>query len=205
MTKFNYQKTTQALTFLASLSQGKLNKMKALKFIWLADRYFIRNYGRMITGDDYYALKNGPVASGTRNILELNNNFLDDDAVTFASDYIEQDPQDVYSYQIKKETDFKYLSKAEQQTLNLVHSKFNSKDQFALSDYSHLFPEWKKHELRLNSGLSSRVDIDLRDFFENTDDPENFFIEKQETLEDSLEDFTTLIKHSSFLNGNLSR
>lgn len=205
MTKFNYQKTTQALTYLANLANGKLNKMKALKFIWLADRYFVRNYGRMITGDDYYALKNGPVASGTRNILELNSNFLDDEAVTYATEFIEQDPKDKHSYQIKQAAEFKFLSKIERETLDLVFSKFNSKDPFALSDYSHLFPEWKKNESRLTSGLSSRADIDILDFFQDINDPESFFIEDSVTLSDSLEDFKLLIKHSSFLHDNLTR
>ena len=87
MRGFNYKKSAQALNYLANKNGGTLNKMKAIKLIWLADRLNLRKYGRSITGDDYYALPNGPVPSATRDILE-SSDFLDDIASVYASEYI---------------------------------------------------------------------------------------------------------------------
>lgn len=69
MNTFNYKKSVQALNYLAVLEGGAINYMKALKLIWLSDRYHLRNHGRTITGDKYFALKNGPVASFTKDII----------------------------------------------------------------------------------------------------------------------------------------
>jgi hypothetical protein len=51
--------------------------MKALKLIFLADRYHLCRYGRLITNDSYVAMKHGPVPSATRDIVE-SNDYLDE-------------------------------------------------------------------------------------------------------------------------------
>lgn len=42
---------------------GKMDKLKLLKLVYLADKYHLIYYGRTITNDDYYAMKHGPIAS----------------------------------------------------------------------------------------------------------------------------------------------
>ena len=59
----SYKKATQALNFFALKKDGKINKMKAIKLIYLADRLHLRKYGRPIVGDIYWAMKLGPVGS----------------------------------------------------------------------------------------------------------------------------------------------
>ena len=65
------KKGTQALNYFARKKNGKINKMKAIKLIYLADRYHLRKYGRPVVGDDYWAMKYGPVASSTLNIADI--------------------------------------------------------------------------------------------------------------------------------------
>ncbi len=62
---FSHRKATQALNFFAAKAGGKINKMKALKLVFFADRYHLRKYGRPVVGDEYLAMNYGPVASGT--------------------------------------------------------------------------------------------------------------------------------------------
>ena len=51
------RKIIQALTYIAYQQPGhKINSMKAYKLLWLADRYHLRQYGRTITGDTFFAL-----------------------------------------------------------------------------------------------------------------------------------------------------
>lgn len=40
-----------------------------LKVLYFADRQHLANYGRLICGDEYYALKDGPVPSGTYDLV----------------------------------------------------------------------------------------------------------------------------------------
>ena len=67
---FDYRKATQALNHFALKEGGQINKMKALKLVYLADRYHLRKYGRLITNDVYFAMPYGAVASGVKDIAE---------------------------------------------------------------------------------------------------------------------------------------
>ena len=179
MRGFNYKKSVQALNLLANKSGGTLNKMKAIKLIWLADRLHLRNYGRSITGDLYYALPNGPVPSATRDVLE-NSNFIEDTATDYASEYISE--IDKYNYRALIQGNYKVFSQSDIATLEIVFDKFGHLDHFALSDLSHFFPEWKKHESALNKKLSSRYPIEPIDFFINIEENSGLFVDSEDNL-----------------------
>ena len=68
---FAHRKATQALNYFARQSSGRLNKLKALKLIYFADRYHLRTYGRPITNDRYLAMEYGPVASSCKDLAEM--------------------------------------------------------------------------------------------------------------------------------------
>lgn len=179
MRGFNYKKAVQALNLLATKNGGTLNKMKAIKLIWLADRLHLRKFGRSITGDEYYALPNGPVPSGTRDVLE-SSDFLDDTASDYASEYISA--IDKYNFKTLSSPNLNVFSDTDVQSLESVFSKFGQLDHFALSDLSHLFPEWKKHESALNKRLSSRFPINQSDFFININEASGLFNDSEENL-----------------------
>lgn len=183
MRGFNFKKTVQLLNFLAIENGGTINKMKALKLIWLCDRYNLRKFGRTITGDEYFALKNGPVASATRNILE-DNDFLNDEAINYSKDFIVQ--LDKYNYKSTKEIYSKVFSSSDLETINLIFGNFGKLDEFKLSDFSHTFPEWKKYESALTKGLSSRYQINQIDFFLNNDDSSHLFLSSDTDLDISM-------------------
>jgi len=67
---FNFDKFRDVLTFLAARVKD-LDKLKAVKLIYLADRLHLLKYGRPITGDTYFRLQYGPVPS-------LSKDFIDD-------------------------------------------------------------------------------------------------------------------------------
>jgi hypothetical protein len=131
-------------------------------------------------------MKNGPVASVAFDILKvkfpLSVNLeeiplIDKNVV----------PVSEFESQIKKQNDDE-LSKKFKQSLDFslktfgkckyVH-KDHDRDQFVLSEITHIYPEWKKHEKSLKAGKKSIV-MNPEDFRENPD--HNEFKEKIKEL-----------------------
>lgn len=165
---FSHKKTTQALNFFARQSGGRINKMKALKLLFFADRFHLRKYGRPITNDEYFAMGYGPVPSGAKDLAE-GSDFRPDVEKAYSSQFV--DPVDRYEFASISDVDAVVFSATDQEALAYVWDHFGSLDQFALADLSHQYPEWKKHEAALSSESSSRVKMSFSDFLEDPPAP----------------------------------
>jgi uncharacterized phage-associated protein len=176
---FNYRKATQSLNLFAILSGGKINYMKAIKLIWLADRYHMRNHGRTITGDQYFALKNGPVASNSLDLIKNNN--LSDCEINYRDLNIKRQNYDVISLNSCNE---KIFSKKEFQVLNIIYKEYSHMTWDEISNFSHIFPEWKIYEDRLKENKNRRFQIDMNMFFDNVDDKTDLFINTSKEIEE---------------------
>ncbi len=164
--KLDHRKITQIINFFASKSSGKINKLKALKLIFLADRYHLRKYGRLVSDDYYVAMKLGPVPSTAMDIAELDK-FLDNAYKTYAQKYIKALDNSMRIESIKP-VDTDYFSESDIEALNFAWDKFGHLQKWSLSDFTHFYPEWKKHEEALRSG--SKVEyMKLEDFFLDPD------------------------------------
>ena len=161
--KFSHKKATQILNYFAIKEGGKINKMKALKLIFLADRYHLRKYGRPITNDDYFAMQLGPVASGVKDIAE-NSDFLDENVKEYSSQFLEL--KNRYDLISKHPLEEDVFSASDLEVLSFIWDKFGYLAVFELSHVTHQYPEWKKHQETLKT--TSRVRMSLEDFF---DDP----------------------------------
>lgn len=181
MRGFDYKKAVQALNYFAICEGGTINKMKALKLVWLSDRYHLRKYGRTITGDTYFALPYGPVASNTRDVLELSSFALSEDELLYAQQYLKK--QDKYDFTSLAEVDKSQLSKTDYIALGKIHQVYGSLSAFELSEISHMFPEWLRFESALNAKISSREMINMDDFFINYNDNTGVFQDVNEQLE----------------------
>lgn len=180
MRGFNYKKSIQSLNFFAVKGGGTINKMKAIKLIWLADRLHLRKYGRLITGDIYFALPFGPVPSTTRDFLE-DSPFLTEIEVSYCNEFLTK--QDKFNYGSLKDPEIKVFSQTDTDALEIVFLKYNDLDHFQLSELSHEFPEWKKYQSALEKRLSSRFEIDFEDFFVNVDDGRGVFVDDKLSLD----------------------
>lgn len=158
---FEHQKSTQALNFFAIHQGGQINTMKALKLVFLADRYHIRKYGRMITNDNYVAMKHGPVPSTTRDIAEYND-YLDDIEKSYSAEYIKPNNLKLKSI---KEVDSNVFSESDLEALSFAWSAFGNYNQFQLRDITHSYPEWIKHRNSVKYG--SCVPINILDFLKD--------------------------------------
>jgi uncharacterized phage-associated protein len=164
---FAHRKATQALNFLARQAGGRINKLKALKLVFFADRYHLRKYGRSITNDRYFAMNYGPVPSGTKDIAEMGD-FLGQQERLYAQQFLERDPADEHAFKSIGEFDAGIFSETDREALGFAARTFGRVDGFQLAELTHLYPEWKRHEAALESGGASRVPMCYEDFL---DDP----------------------------------
>jgi uncharacterized phage-associated protein len=171
----NKRKIVQTLNYLASYQDNKtISEMKAYKLLWLADRYHLRQYGRLITHDNYYAMEHGVVPSIAKQMI---------DKLPFSAEsqsYLQQSEK--YHYKSIRDVNMDVFSDSDIAVLNLILKHFNRMTPKELSDLSHQFPEWKKQEEKITNGKKKAYKIVLEDFFENYEETSNLFIDDTELL-----------------------
>ena len=176
------KKIIQALTYLAISQPDKvLDNMKAYKLLWLADRYHLRQTGRTITGDAYYAMPYGIVPSDAKCLLENAKTKLRDPK-GYKNKFISLGD---HQYKAIAEPDLKELSESDMQALDKVLAVYNGYDALQLSAISHKFPEWTFYKDMLeDKDAKNSYKIDLDHFFEDAPEGECLlFDESHELLE----------------------
>lgn len=159
---FDPQKSTQVLNYFAIQEGGQINKMKALKLVYFADRYHLRKYGRLITNDNYVAMQHGPVPSATKDIAE-SNDYLDDATKSYSREFVR--PSGNLRLKTTNEVDESILSASDLEALQFAWDTFGSLTQFELRDLTHSYPEWSK--LKDSLIAQSCVPMNLFDFLKD--------------------------------------
>ncbi|MBU1032839.1 SocA family protein [Patescibacteria group bacterium] len=194
----SFKKATQALNLLAEKKDGRINKMKAIKLIYLADRLHLRKYGRPIVGDVYWAMKLGPVGSSTKKIAELSD--MPANVLAYAKKYIkpvDARKQSFTSVESIKKPDLNVFSKSDIECLEAIYERFSDKDQFELADLTHEYPEWSKHKKEIDGG-KTRAKMDYKDFFADPKDGDAIFLQKKAELNQAKESFKELQEVTTF-------
>jgi uncharacterized phage-associated protein len=161
---FNIEKVVQATSYLQRNLKDS-SKIHILKFLFFADRYNIRKHFNFITLDTYYAMRYGPVASQTYNLLSPDNHDKFDNCS-------EDDFKIIHEFvKVKSKTtvtltntNTDLLSRNEMASLDFAIQTFRGKD---VVEISHDYPEWSKYRERFENKLTCREDIDIDDFFKN--------------------------------------
>jgi uncharacterized phage-associated protein len=163
---FNVEKIIQVLAYI----QRRINcrdKLKLIKLLFFADRMNLRKGYGFISLDIYYALKNGPTASKTLNII---NKY---------EDYLDMTPDNIKPYdkikiinkndRIIEEAKTSYISKMEISVLDEICETFGRFTIDELIEITHDYSEWKRYEHLFNSGITDSELIVVEDFFKNHD------------------------------------
>ncbi len=176
------RKLVQVLAYFANKNTSRqINKLKAIKLVWVADRFHLRKYGRLVSGDEYFALKYGPVASQLKNIAE-HDNYLPESYIEYAKEFIKP-TDDRLTIMARQKADNNLLSQTDREALDFAWAKFGSQTGFNLANFSHMYPEWLKFKDVIESGEVSRAKISLVDFFESpTDLPHDPFQQDSDVL-----------------------
>jgi uncharacterized phage-associated protein len=153
--RLNIDKAIQAAAFVLRehSSAQRLNYMKLLKLMYLAERESLRERGTMITGDRAIAMRRGPLLGGIYDLIKGEHVAADR-----WEKYIERDGYHVYA---KGNPGVGKLSKAEIETLRKVVNIHREHDEWEMVNFTHELDEWKKND----PGTSSRP-IPLRDILE---------------------------------------
>jgi hypothetical protein len=160
------RKILQALYYIQKnvpeSNQYRFDIMYLLKIIYFADRYHIRHFGFFATGDVYYAMERGPVASATLDILSKKMPYSANSVELPLLDSVEK----ISEYEVcisKQGTD--EISESFKEALDFSLKIFGAYSQFDLSGISHCYPEWHKREKLIKAG-SKREVMSQKDFFE---------------------------------------
>ncbi len=156
--QFNEAKTTQAAALLLKENGGKMNYMKLIKLLYLADREALSRWARPISGDFYVSMDNGPVLS---KVLDKINSGRNPAAVKSYWHKFISSPQGYNIKLLKNEPGSDELSNREEELLLSIFEKYKDFDPWQMVDYCHdNLPEWKDPE---GSSIPIRVEDILRE------------------------------------------
>jgi uncharacterized phage-associated protein len=135
--RFDHDKTLQASALLLDLAAGRMAYVRLLKLLYIADREWLAEAGRSMTGDEAIAMKNGPVPSHVYDLIK---------GIAPRADHWSDHIQKVdYCVELKKDPGRGTLSKGEIEKLIEVTERFRTMDDWELSEHTHEFPEWRNH------------------------------------------------------------
>ena len=161
---FNIEKAVQVFYYIQKYSKT-MSKLELIKYLFFADRIHLRKHFSLISLDNYVALKYGPVATSSLDVLNKQTDYLSnfsEEELKFL-DCVQQTGQ--LEWEIK-EVPNDLLSNNEMQSIDKSINIFSG---MCLSDISHDYPEWKRYKNLFDMKLISSRPIEMDDFFRNPD------------------------------------
>lgn len=132
---FNERKAAQAAAHLLNLHGGKMEYLKLIKLLYLADRKGFIESGYPTTGDQMVSTDNGPMLSRIHDLI------LFERESTAWHEHI--CPPESYTVTLRQASDGSELSEYDDDILGAVHDAYGQWDQWALADYTKTLPEWQ--------------------------------------------------------------
>lgn len=153
---FDIDKTVQVAAYFLKLAGGKMNYLRLLKLLYLANRESLKENATLIIFDRAFALRNGPILSTVYDLIKGKHTqysewhrFIatEDCYVSIANDPGDDD-----------------LSPYEEKVIQSVHDQHCHKTDAEIIEFTHQLMEWRIHESDLNAprGKKSYI-IDLSD------------------------------------------
>lgn len=151
----------EAIHYLLS-KIGDADKIKIVKLIYLADKYHLLRYGRTLTNDTYFAMEYGPVGSTVKDVLSLNDFSLSKNEMEYALNLLEQINNNTFRKREAAEIyEYEMLSESDIEALDFVIEKFGNMTSWDLSEYTHKYPEWYRHEDMFKTSRTKRGQIHI--------------------------------------------
>lgn len=173
--RFREDRATQTAAKLLDLGGGRMNHMKLIKLVYLADRKALLEYGRPITFDYYYSLDHGPVPSLTLDKVTSQRNPR---RPSYWHQYISERTE--HEVCLVAEAHVDQLSPAEEEIIESVFADFGHMSQWDLEDYCHTLPEWQDPK-------GSRLPIEIRNILLSEGWSKEAVRDVEDTLQGQLE------------------
>jgi uncharacterized phage-associated protein len=204
--RFAPEKLVQALAYFAQRGVRDLDKMKAAKLVFHADKYHLLAYGRPVLGDMYACMEYGPVPSAALNVM---NDLIADDAEyppvakQLFDEYVtvERSQGKHPVFRARKEPDLDVFSDSDIEALDYAVNTFGGKTAWQLSQESHEEPAWRiANECR---PAGSSVIMDYRLFFEGHPESAEMLrlVEAQQEDRDAAEELAARRRPERILSG----
>ncbi len=153
MSKFlDVKKTIETIVYI---SQKTNDLFHIGKILFFADKFHLENYGRLITGDHYRAMPNGPVPSGAYDIIK----YVRGDGKV----QINGNPEKAFKVEGKtkiipiREPHLEYLSESDIECLDKAINLYAYMSLKKLRDIVHKEQSYKNTKLNGNISLNSII------------------------------------------------
>ena len=135
--RFNFDKSLQASGVLLGFAGDRMEYMRLLKLLYIADREMLAETGRPITGDRAVAMKHGPVLSHVYDIIKGES--------ARSSEWAESVRTDHKDIERRKMIPRDLLTRAEVEKLLEVSERHADDTVWEICDKTHQFEEWRKN------------------------------------------------------------
>ncbi len=156
---FDIHRVIQLTAYCVRQGRSKrMNILRLMKLLYIADRESLRAAGYVLTGDAPYALKHGPVLSKVYNLCRPDS--IGPSADAWRQYFRAED----YNLHLVAEPGEDRLSEHDKRIVSQVVEDHRCIGTWRLRDLTHTFPEWQKND----PGNSSRP-IPLGDILDALD------------------------------------
>lgn len=139
---FTPRKVAQMAAYFASRQGGKINILKLMKLLYLADRESMSRYGVPISFDRFVSMDQGPVLSQTLDLI--NGSYPQRIAADWDEWISDRENHDVACNREVDRAGLDCLSDADIEVLDSVWRAFGAMNQWELRDYTHThLLEWQ--------------------------------------------------------------
>lgn len=136
---FDQRKATQMAALFLNYAGGRMEYIRLIKLLYIADREALRKWQYPLTGDSYYSLRHGPIVSNIYDLITEDPNFS---TPTFWSTYVKTCG---YNVSLESDPSTGTLAPAEGHLISEIHNKYKSVNTWDLVKMTHdqkKFPEW---------------------------------------------------------------
>jgi uncharacterized phage-associated protein len=135
--RFDFEKTLQAAGVLLDLDGPRMDRLRLLKLLYIADRELLAETGRTLTGDRALAMKHGPVLGRVYDLIRGES--------SRAGEWGRSIHSDGRSVVLRDDPGRGELSRREVEKLTELTDRYRNVDDWALSEATHDFPEWSRN------------------------------------------------------------
>ena len=151
------EKITQALSLIAS-SIDRISPFKALKILYLVDRYCFRKFQYFVTDDTYVAMRKGPEPLYAYELIEGSVGVnVDIDDINYFKKFISIENNEIKSIRLDRTV----FDKTEIEALEKIISKFINEKDAVLGEMTHKLQDFIKKEAYLE--MEHQVIMDRND------------------------------------------